>query len=182
MCLCHHLQISIQPRSLQLDLKAIISLQLYYVTYLKLYLTVFRLSFLTIYINVIKLMWNKMLLVDLTVPELVVWECGMKWKEMLSLQQWPGSWTVVMQKRPTDPLLQHSVMDWYITLIKYWTGCEVHEEIWMEWHLHMKKQHFLVTHKLSSKFTCCEYLLRIQWSDWYCFWVSETHIYNNTKQ
>lgn len=40
-----------------------------------------------------------MLLLDLTVPELVAWECGKKLKEMLSFQLWPGSWPVVMQEK-----------------------------------------------------------------------------------
>lgn len=52
------------------------------------------------------------------------------------------------RKRPKDTLLQPSVME-YISLIKrhalisiYWPDCAVHEEIWMEWHLHTEKQHF----------------------------------------
>lgn len=85
-------------------------------------------------INVIKLMWNEKLLLDLTVPEIVVWECGMKWKEMLSLQQWPGSWTVVMQKRPTDPrsLQLRTILIKYMHLLAFIELIfVVHKEIWI---------------------------------------------------
>lgn len=104
-----------------------------------------------------------MLLLDLTVPELVVWECGMKWKEMLSFQQWPGSWTVVMQKRPTDPLLQLSLMDWCITLIKN-TLAFIELAVYMKkygWNDICTWRNNMVTHKQSSKFM---HLL------WYIYW------------